>query len=409
MSTYVVDTNVLLQSPGIFGAFKDDNFIVPYVVLEELDNNKTKHDITGYNARKAIKEIDSFHVNGSSPVKVLILSQDDFERMAGLGLDPYKNDNQIVYTALKIGAPLISNDIACRIKAREFGVKIEDIELSQSYYFGFKELDFSSCEIDAFYEEKELIYQDSDLYENQFLLLRDYINPKHTALAKYQDGKIVNLKFANMRPWDISPRNLEQTFLLEALMDPKIQLVTVSGIAGTGKTLLSLAAGGHMVVDEKRYDKLVYYKTAIGIGPTLGALPGDLEEKLRPFMESAHDAFEYLLDNKENLISLIDHNMIEFSALTFLRGRSLPRLFMVVDEAQNISPQQIKTLISRAGEGTKIVLLGDPCQIDNKALDQNYNGLIHAAERFKGQKIHAHITMYKNERSLLSKLAAELL
>lgn len=412
MSTYVVDTNVLLHAPNVLDALEDDKVIIPFAVVEELDNNKTRHDAVGHNAREVIKRLDLLQINGDSSVQIRPVTSFDISYIVNrLNLDPQKADNQIIYTAHRENAILLTNDLACRVKAREVGVEARPFSPPDNeVYSGFAELDLPSYEINAFYEKKELIgFEGEGLIENQFLLLRDECDSKHTALGRYTDGKIVALRYAKARPWDISPRNLEQTFLLEALLDPKIQLVSALGIAGTGKTLLALAAGVQLTAEEGLYSKLVYYKSAIGIGPDLGALPGDLDEKLRPFMESAYDAFEFLLGDEEKLYDLMERNQVELSALTFLRGRSLPRLYIVTDETQNISPQQIKTLISRAGERTKVVLLGDPFQIDNKTLNKDYNGLVHVIERFKGQKLYAHITMKKTERSVLSGLAAELL
>lgn len=411
-TTYVVDTNVLLHAPNVLDALGDSRIVIPFAVVEELDNNKERHDAVGCNAREVIKRLDLLQTNGDLSVCIQTVAPSDIDYMASyLCIDPHKADNQIIYTAIKEDATLLTNDLACRVKARGMGVSaIPFSPQDKEVYSGYAEIDLPQYEIDAFYENKELMgFEDEGFTENQFVLLRNECDNKHTALGRYTNGKIVALRYAKARPWDISPLNLEQTFLLEALLDPKIKLVTALGIAGTGKTLLSLAAGGQLTAEDREYNKLVYYKSAIGIGPDLGALPGDLDDKLRPFMESAYDAFEFILGSEERLLHFIERDQIELSPLTFLRGRSLPKLYIVADEAQNISPQQIKTLVSRAGEGTKVVLLGDQHQIDNRSLNKDYNGLVHVIDRFKGQKIYAHITMKKSERSELSRLAAELL
>jgi PhoH-like ATPase len=403
--------------------------VIPLCVIEELDNQKKRQDDAGKNARKAIKQIDKWQteaVDGvmklSNGVRIRI-ENTDLNDLHTIDLEDNKVDNYIIGLAVKLKnageeVTVVSNDGACRVKARHFGVPAESLEQDRvqveigDVYSGFREILVPELMIAEFYDKKKLDlieFEDLELFENQFILLKNEGNEKQTALAKVSNNQLVPLKYANIRPWDITPRNVEQVFFLEALMDPKIQLVTAMGGPGTGKTLLAAAASGYQTVDLAEYKKVAYYKTIVPIGPDMGALPGTEADKLRPWMASAYDAYEYLLGSEENLESLVEKKLIELSSLTYIRGRSLPNIFIIVDECANLTPNEVKTIISRAGEGTKVVLIGDPYQIDHPFLDSQNNGLVYTIERFKGQKEFAHITLTKAERSRLSGLAAELL
>jgi PhoH-like ATPase len=342
------------------------------------------------------------------------------------GLDQKNPDNIIIATALKLkkegkDVVFVSNDAAARVKARKLGLSVESLEEDRvnikldDVYKGWSELLVSPDRIEEFYRNNSLKTR-KKLLVNEFVLLKNEMNPKQTALAKYDGERLVPLFNCKARPWDISARNMEQKFLMDALMDPKIQLVTAMGTAGTGKSLLSIAAGGEQVIEKNMYKKMIIYKPVIPMGRDIGFLPGTEEEKLRPWMASVYDSLEFIFgvsndknDDEEKVRYLIDRGHIELCALTYIRGRSLPNLFIVLDEAQNISPHELKTLISRAGEGTKIVIIGDSTQIDNPYLDSQNNGLVYLIEKFKGQEIFAHVTLEKPERSTLSALATELL
>jgi PhoH-like ATPase len=424
VATVILDTNVFLHSPNALKAFKKCDIVIPLCVIEELDNQKRRQDDAGRNARKAIKTIDQLQTTGGMKlphgVRVRIETRKtDLPHI--IDLDGSKIDNQIIALAVSLrgngeDVKLISNDGACRVKARYFGIPSEEFEQDrvqvnvEEVYSGVRGILVPGKVIDGFYKSGETsCLEEETPFENQFVILRDECNPKHSALAKYTSGKFVALQYANSKPWDISPRNVEQTFFLEALMDPKIQLVTAIGTAGTGKTLMAIASSMYQVTDTNTYNKLVYYKSIVPIGPDMGALPGDMDDKLKPWMGSAYDAFEYLLGDTDQLQDLISDKKVELSSLTYIRGRSLPKLFLIVDECANLTPNEVKTLISRAGEDTKVVLIGDPYQIDHPYLDSQNNGLVYTVERFKGQKEYAHVTLTKAERSRLSGLAAELL
>lgn len=409
-STVVLDTNVLLCDPTSINSFPENRICIPISVIEELDALKNSNNGVGQKARQAIRKIEE-----EQPFLDLIS-----DPLQTYGLDPSKPDNRIVICARSIldtgyKVALITNDAACRIKARQLGVdayeyETQDQQQVSELYQGWIELYVSKNTVDLFFSSNGVTVDAMGLQPNQFVLLRDETYFDHTAIGRHiRDGLIVPLKYSSCKPWDISPRNLHQRFFLEALMNPQIQLVSATGIAGSGKTLLAIAAGGYQAIEQEMYSRLVYYKHVVPIGRDLGALPGDKTEKLDPWMSSAYDAFEFILGDTESLRILMQKQLVELSALTYIRGRSLPNMFIIVDEAQNISPGELKTLVSRAGQGTKVVLLGDPTQIDNYHLDTRNNGLSHVIRRMKGQPLYAHIHLPKSERSELAQLAASLL
>ena len=431
MRVKVLDTNVLLHSPTALYSFKGFKVAIPMLVIEEMDAQKRRQDEAGRNARQTIKLLDSLQESSNETMTLdngteieIISSQ--LENNLFDGLDQGNPDNIIIATALKLkkegkDVVFVSNDGAARVKARKLGLSVESLEEDRvnikldDVYKGWSELLVSPDRIEEFYRNNSLKTR-KKLLVNEFVLLKNEMNPKQTALAKYDGERLVPLFNCKARPWDISAKNMEQKFLMDALMDPKIQLVTAMGTAGTGKSLLSIAAGGEQVIEKNMYKKMIIYKPVIPMGRDIGFLPGTEEEKLRPWMASVYDSLEFIFgvsndknDDEEKVRYLIDRGHIELCALTYIRGRSLPNLFIVLDEAQNISPHELKTLISRAGEGTKIVIIGDSTQIDNPYLDSQNNGLVYLIEKFKGQEIFAHVTLEKPERSTLSALAAELL
>jgi PhoH-like ATPase len=260
---------------------------------------------------------------------------------------------------------------------------------------------------------------EEEFLANQCLTLKDAANPSHTALARFNRAlrqAETLLRAPKEGLWGIHPRNREQQFAFDLLLNEDIQLVTLVGKAGTGKTLLAIAAGLNKSADEGRYNRLLVSRPVFPLGRDLGFLPGDLEEKLSPWMQPIFDNIELLLGaveegskRKRGYKELVDLGLVEIEALTYIRGRSIPKQYMIVDEAQNLTPHEIKTIITRAGEGTKIILTGDPYQIDNPYIDSASNGLTYVVEKFKGEEIAGHVTLTKGERSCLAELAANLL
>ncbi|MGC4113578.1 MAG: PhoH family protein [Myxococcales bacterium] len=279
----------------------------------------------------------------------------------------------------------------------------------------------ASAVVDNLYKNGEVEVDLPDHCPNQFVILRDAQNPSHTAMGKFDPkrgaSKVVPImRFAKEGVWGVRPRNVEQSFALDLLLAEDIKLITIVGKAGTGKTLLAIAAGLQKTMDETVFSKLLVSRPIFPLGRDIGYLPGDVEEKLNPWMQPIFDNVEFLMnisrsDKKagRGYQELIDLGILEIEPLTYIRGRSIPSQYIIVDEAQNLTPHEVKTIITRVGDGTKIVLTGDPYQIDNPYVDSTNNGLVHVVNRFKNQKIAGHITMTKGERSQLAELAANLL
>ncbi|HNW91835.1 MAG TPA: PhoH family protein [bacterium] len=437
---FVLDTNVLLHDPRSLYAFADNQVVVPLIVIEELDTFKRRQDEVGRNSRVASHELDALRqqsplsqgadLESGGSVLIMIEHQDISQLPAGL--QKPTADNQILAVAAYLqkqnpGVPvtLVSKDLNMRIKADAVGLKAADYETDtvniDELYSGYAELTLPAAQLDAFGKSRELALSDEQragLYHNQFIMLIDAASASHTALGWYKDDKkkVVALHSEDKKIWGIKARNKEQRFALEMLLDDSIKIVTMVGFAGTGKTLLALAAGLHRVVDENKYKKLLVSRPIIPMGKDLGFLPGDVQDKLMPRMQPISDNLEFLFSQvgdphlgESELNELLENGVVELEPLTYIRGRSIPDQYIIVDEAQNLTPHEIKTIITRAGSNTKIVLTGDPYQIDHAYLDSDSNGLTYLVERFKGQAMSAHITFTKGERSELAEMAARLL
>jgi PhoH-like ATPase len=333
---------------------------------------------------------------------------------------------------------LVTKDTNLRIKADAVGLIAQDYTSDRvdigDLYPGFCEVWVDAEQMDRVKLPPGLAVEglllETPLQANEGVTLIDRAQPAHTLLARY------NAATASLQPLQrapkaklgrIQPRNREQTFALDLLLDPSIQLITLVGKAGTGKTLLALAAGLHQVADERLYERLLVTRPVISLGKEIGFLPGDLDEKMGPWMQPIIDNLDFLLGGSEeegrgaaraggshrgprsNWTDLKGMGLLEVEAISYIRGRSIPRQFMVVDEAQNLTPHEVKTIVTRVGEGTKIVLTGDPYQIDNPYVDAESNGLTWLVERFKGQRLAGHVTLLRGERSELAELAANLL
>jgi PhoH-like ATPase len=435
--TYVLDTNVLLHDPQALFRFEDNDLVIPITVIEEIDRFKKDQSEIGRNARQISRLLDGFRkqahlVEGvtlekGGVLKVVIFTDEALKRLPPeLRVD--QGDNRILAVALKLkedsSRPVVfvTKDTNLRIKADAVGLAAEDYESDKvpidELYSGTTQLMVEKEEVDRFYGQGYLDATEEFL-PNQFITLVEAANPSHTALCRYQSTlrRLVPL----IRPpkegvWGIHSRNREQQFAFDLLLNDDIQLVTLVGKAGTGKTLLAIAAGLYKAADEGTYSRLLVSRPIFPLGRDLGFLPGDVEEKLAPWMQPIFDNVELLLGaveergkRKRGYKELVDMGILEIEPLTYIRGRSIPKQYMIVDEAQNLTPHEIKTIITRAGEGTKIILTGDPYQIDNPYVDASSNGLAYVVEKFKGQDIAGHITLTKGERSCLAELAANLL
>jgi PhoH-like ATPase len=434
---FVLDTNVLLHNADSITSFTDNVVVLPMSVIEELDRFKSHNNELARNARQVIRQLDQLRLNGNLGQGVKMDNggtlQIYHERdLVEHGLDMRIADNRILgvaYTLLKQGNKVIfvSKDINARLKADALGIEVMDFEKEKvnfdELFSGHCRQEIAGARIDEFYANKKLDITSCSLSPNEFVLLVDENDEKHTALGRSSNGGgLVPLIPDYNEAFGLKPRNKEQRMALELLLDPDVQLVTMVGQAGTGKTLLALAAGLEATVHYRRYERMLVSRPIIPMGKDLGYMPGDKDEKLMHWMQPIFDNLTLLMAGsghkqtekqeesvKQRVDRLLHDNVIELEALTYIRGRSIPNQYVIVDEAQNLTPHEVKTIVSRAGEGTKVVLTGDPEQIDNPYLDSSSNGLSYAVERMRGQPMHGHITLRKSERSSLAGAAAEFL
>ncbi len=432
---FVLDTNVLLHNSESLTSFADNYVILPMTVIEELDKFKRHNDELGRNARHAIRELDKLRARGSLKdgvpmdndgiLKITVEKKD----IPGALLDMSVPDNRILAVANSLHLEgetviFVSKDINARLKADALGIDVMDFEKQKcnfdELYTGWREISVPGELVDRFHSEKALSTEGFEFQDNEFILLQDENNPKHSGLSRATGpDNLVHLNSQYEDAWNIHPRSKEQRMALELLLDPEISLVTLIGQAGTGKTLLALAAGLECVLHEARYERLLVSRPVIPMGKDIGYLPGTKDEKLNLWMQPIFDNLAFLMRHnggkddertiQQKINQLIKDQQVELEALTYIRGRSIPRQFIVVDEAQNLTPHEVKTIISRAGENTKMVFTGDPTQIDNPYLDSSSNGLSYAVERLKGHGIYGHVTLSKSERSPLSAIAADFL
>ena len=434
---YILDTNVLLHDHNAIKHFGDNEIIIPMVVIEELDNFKTSSDERGKNARLIARELDALRQKGKlgKGVKLdnggVLKVEFPKENKLPSQISFHKADNEILNVAYyyfreqenktsKKPVIIVSKDTNLRIKAEAIGVEAQDYNADKikynELYLGSQELEISSSKIDEFYAKKELILEGT-YYPNEFLILKSDDGTKKSAVGRVSlDGKLLKpLSAQEPAAWGIKPLNKEQRFAMELLLDDRIDLVTLVGSAGTGKTLITLATGLKRTFDDENYRRLLVCRPIVPVGRDLGFLPGTMEEKLDAWMGAIYDNLSFLAGKKnpeegeEEVRYLTSSGKLEIASVSHIRGRTLPKQYMIVDDAQNLTPHEIKTILSRAGEGTKVVVTGDPYQIDTPYLDSESNGLTYLVERFKGQKNYGHITFTKTERSSLADLAGKLL
>lgn len=444
--TFILDTNVLLSGPNSIFKFDDNDVVIPISVIEEIDHFKKDQSEMGRNARECSRILDRLRKKGtlSTGVKLFEDKEDSGRIFVNLGRDmsllpeqlESNTDNHILAIGLslqnkfkdKLKVIVITKDSNLRIKADAFGLSSEDFEADKvdvsELYEGFQSSKVSSDFINELLNkglvDADVVKSDQEVSPNEYIYFQDSDSPDIIAHGIYDQDldKVRRLESKNEGVWGIHPRNIEQKFGLDALLNDKIKLVTLSGGAGTGKTLLAIAAGLSKTTDEDVYQKILVARPIFALGKDIGYLPGDIDEKLNPWMQPIFDSLDYLFGGgsftrqkrfSKGYQELINQGMLAVEPLTYIRGRSLPNSFFVVDEAQNLTPHEIKTILTRAGEGTKVVLTGDPFQIDNPYIDSTNNGLTYVIERFKKSKIAAHITFKKGERSELATIAADLL
>ncbi|WP_044479300.1 PhoH family protein [Paenibacillus antibioticophila] len=439
---FVLDTNVLLHDPTALFAFEEHEVIIPAIVLEEIDSKKRNAEEIGRNARRVSRLLDGLRDRGHLHDGVLLehggtlkveLNHRSFLKVQEM-FGEISNDNRILAVALnyhleqaELEQPasviLVSKDVLVRVKADVLGLAAEDYLSDRTagldeLYPGYVTIRVHPSVIDEFYSYRSLAIKplglSYSLNPNEFVILKDEMGTGKSALLRVnkEATRLEPLFLSNDPVWGISARNAQQRMALELLLNDDIPLVTITGKAGTGKTLLALAAGLMKVEDDHKYKKLLIARPVVPMGKDIGYLPGEKEEKLRPWMQPIYDNLEYLFDTKKSgdidkiLMGL---GSIQVEALTYIRGRSIPGQFIIIDEAQNLTRHEVKTIVSRVGEGSKIILMGDPEQIDHPYLDSASNGLTYLVERFKEEGISGHITLEKGERSKLAQVAADLL
>ncbi|NNE10856.1 MAG: PhoH family protein [Ilumatobacter sp.] len=431
----VVDTSVLIADPHCMQTFGDAALVIPLTVVEELDSLKTRPDDVGRAARTALRAIEDLRVeHGGSLAEPVPVGEGTLQiEINGIqkhlliehGLDVAVPDNRIIGAALGQAGTgptvMLSNDAALRIKAAHLGVAAAAHEPTKGARterpVGWSVIDVSYEIVDCIYAANgvaiDAVGDAVDMTENEFVVLR---SGSQSALARRVGDELVLLPHSVAEPWGLRPRNKEQRFSLELLLDPDIAVVTLDGRAGTGKTILAIAAALEQVVEHQRYERVAVYRPLVPVGRAdVGFLPGGLEEKLDPWMSAIHDAIVALTDRNSShdarrlIEELTARGQLSLESVTFLRGRSLQRQIVVIDEAQNLEPTTLRTILTRIGDGTKVIFTGDTSQIDAPYLGESNNALAVLTNAFGGQRCFGHVTLTSCERSDVASLAAELL
>lgn len=432
MKNYIIDTNVLLHDPNSLLNFEENNILVPIEVIEEIDRFKREPSDLGQNARAVSRHLDSLRAQGSLSDGVTLPNGGSlrivFHTRTKNGSAAPDTDSRILQLALatkkaypRIPVILVTKDINLRIKADAMGLSAEDYEtdriLLKDLYTGMFERQITPQLMAEFRLNGELsLGTGAQYHPNEYCVLSEEKNPKRIALAKVDvtGTRLVPIHDTREGVWGIKAKNREQQFAFDALLSEQIKLVTLMGKAGTGKTLLAMAAGLKQTVLDREFRRVIVARPTISMGKEIGFLPGTLEEKLGPWMQPIHDALEMLGDlnmghEHRRSNDLIRSGMIVVEALSFIRGRSIAGQFIIIDEAQNLTPLEVKTIVTRVGEGTKVVFTGDPYQIDNPYVDSSSNGFNYIVSKFRSKAISAHIELQKGERSALAELAANIL
>ena len=439
---FVLDTNVIISDPKAIFNFNEHDIVIPIVVIEELDKFKKDMNQVGLSVRAFTRHLESLRKKGrlvdgvplksGGTIRIDITGEMD---LPGPKLDNGYADNMILTSAYRITKDnpereviLVTKDINLRIKADVLGVTADTYRNDTVNFTklpkGYEKILVKGNLIDRIFETRKVPLKDlkeddnkafENLHTNKFYMMIDEANEQHQAVVKidpFENAIVPLTQYKSV--WGLSARNFEQKLAIDLLMDDRVKLVSLMGTAGTGKTLLALACGLQKCLDEGKYTRMLVARPVYPMGRDIGFLPGTIEEKLKPWMQPIFDNLEYLLAGYDSssfgkMNDLLDSGVIEVEALTYIRGRSIPEQFIIVDEAQNLTPHEVKTIVSRVGENTKIVLTGDPYQIDNPYMNESNNGLSYIVDRFKDLALAGNITLEKGERSALANAAAELL
>jgi len=434
---YVLDTNVFLTDANCLNKFWGADIAIPLKVLDEIDKHKKRQDSVGVHARNIIRKLDEMRKDGNlfdgvvindGNSNLYVKKYDPFCLPDDLDLD--NPDNQIIATVLSLKKEyknkvvLVSRDINMRVKCDSLGVPCQDynddqvVEDIETLYTGLENHLVDEQIIDSVYKSEDVFLDENDvsLVPNQFVMLISNSNEKKTALVKFKNHESPVKRVDSFKTgiWGVRPKNKEQNFALDLLTDPDIHLVSIIGKAGSGKTLLALAAGLQQCFGETandlNYRRVIVTKPVEPVGKDIGFLPGTMEDKMMPWLAPIQDNLQNLMGNDKLTLDMYqEEGKIEVEAMTFIRGRSIANSYIIIDEAQNLTKHEIKTVLTRVGEGTKIVLTGDIEQIDNVYLDQTSNGLTYVIEKFKDQQVSGHITLVKGERSKVATIASKIL
>jgi len=446
IKNYVIDTNVMIHDPDFMYKFGDNNVIIPILCIEELDNLKKREGIVGFNARTVAKELQMLMSEGDISEGIQLenggklqveLNHMQTDWMPN-GIESIKNDSKIIAVVKNLKdyykdmqTILVTKDVYMTIKARSLGLDVQDYQndkiMTDDVYKGYTQVYFNSSEIDQVYNGglKLPIDFSEQVYPNEFFHIKSLDHAGHEILARYDGEKVVPLKYVNDTAWGLTPINREQKMAFELLMNPDIHFVTITGGAGSGKTILATAAALQNVIETNKYRKIVFVRPVVAAGNDIGYLPGTEIEKLKPWMGSFYDAIENLTDIKDygsskgayggkpaftvdDFIEQYRHRgVIETKTFTYMRGRTFTNAFIIVDEAQEMTPHLAKLMLTRAGQNSKFIFLGDPSdnQIDNHYVDSKSNGLIYTVEKMKPFNITGHVSLKRVERSPLAEVA----
>lgn len=437
---YVLDTSVYLTDADALFKFDNHDIFIPLKVLEEIDKHKKRQDSVGINARKIIRTLDDLRLKGNLQKGVRLgkgmgmLRAISYEVLKDVVFPPDLDlripDHMIIATAMAVRQEstrktcVVSRDINMRVICDSIGMQSEDyttervVHSSDELYSGLATHLVDDQIIERFYNDEEIIIGEDEIvgewFPNQYILMVSNANDKKTCLGRFYGHYQPLKKIANSKipDWKISSRNKEQAFGIDLLMDPDVKVVSLVGRAGSGKTLCAIAAGLQQTIGlrENRYDRMIVSRPVQPLGKDIGFLPGTMEEKMLPWLMPIQDNLQFLVGGNKNTLQMyMDKGKIEIEALTYIRGRSIANAFIIIDEAQNLTAHEIKTIMTRVGEGTKIVLTGDVEQIDNVYVNETSNGLAHAIEKFKHYPIAGHVTFTKGERSEVATLASKVL
>ena len=433
--TLILDTNVYLTEVSSLFAFGKNNIAIPTIILDEIDKHKSRQDTAGFNARAMNRTLDNLRRKGSlfegvslgrGKGKVFAAQYDPRYMPAGMATSD--SDNKIIAIALRLKLEgneiaVVSRDLNMRVKCDAFGLECHDYQPQQvimsveKLFDGTETIEVDDDFIDQFYQSSDgllLPDQNKKLFSNQYIILTGKSDPRKSAVCRFVNYQVPLKKVYNFKDiWGLSANNKEQKFAMDLLFDKDIKVVSLTGQAGTGKTLIAAECGLERVWNTTKsqggYDKLIITRPVHPLGRDIGFLPGTLEEKMMPWIAPIRDNLEHLFGDRTALDMQLEQGTIEIEAMTYIRGRSISNAFMVVDEAQNLTPHELKTIITRVGHGTKLILTGDIQQIDNSYVDAVSNGLTYAVEKFKEYEISGHVSLIKGERSKLATLASEIL